>query len=253
VHCYLAYKLSARTLYLVNDEGTGLLPGISVDGSGTVANSQCLISVSNRTASPDYPNVLFLNIAVTFTSAFTGNKVVYTAARDLEGGNSGWVPMDAVLIPGPSVSPSVSGWFPNTGSISAGSMPLAATAKFGDTDGYTFLGVVNILINDALDGRHACYLAYSRPLNTLYLVNDNGDGLLPGISGYATGTISNSQCTVTLQQPVVQTFGTELDLILRLSFSDFFAGHRIVYMAARDLSDLHNSGWQPAGAVTIFW
>ena len=30
-------------------------------------------------------------------------------------------------------------------------------------------------MNDGIDGRRACYLAYRRPLNALYLVNDTGD------------------------------------------------------------------------------
>lgn len=56
-----------------------------------------------------------------------------------------------------------------------------------DTKGWQDFGVVNVLVNDALDGRHACYLAYSRPLNTVYLVNDAGDGLLPGVTLGARG------------------------------------------------------------------
>jgi len=39
------------------------------------------------------------------------------------------------------------------------------TFQFADPNGWQDLGVVNVLINDYLDGRHACYLAYSRPLN----------------------------------------------------------------------------------------
>src|SRR5207302_1263376 len=37
---------------------------------------------------------------------------------------------------------------------------------FTDSAGYQDLGVLNILINNFLDGRHACYLAYSQPANT---------------------------------------------------------------------------------------
>src|SRR4030088_2878227 len=48
------------------------------------------------------------------------------------------------------------------------------TFNFSDSAGYQDLGVVNVLINNFLDGRQACYLAYSQPSNVLYLVNDAG-------------------------------------------------------------------------------
>ena len=53
----------------------------------------------------------------------------------------------------------------------------------------------NVLINNFLDGRHACYLAYSAPQNALYLVGDDGGTLLP-LAAPGSGSVSNSQCTV---------------------------------------------------------
>ena len=55
------------------------------------------------------------------------------------------------------------------------------TFTFSDPRGWQDLDVVNILINNFLDGRSACYLAYSRPSNVLYLVDDTGSKLLPGV------------------------------------------------------------------------
>ena len=52
------------------------------------------------------------------------------------------------------------------------------TFTFSDPDGFQDLDVVNILINNFLDGRNACYLAYSRSAGVLYLVNDAGTALL---------------------------------------------------------------------------
>ena len=57
----------------------------------------------------------------------------------------------------------------------------AMTFAFRDSAGWQDLDVVNILINGTLDGRNACYLAYSQPSKTLYLVNDDGAGLSRGL------------------------------------------------------------------------
>jgi hypothetical protein len=56
--------------------------------------------------------------------------------------------------------------------------------------------VVNILIHNSLDGRNSCYLAYNRPANTLFLVNDAGTALLPGLTLNGEGSTNNSQRTV---------------------------------------------------------
>src|SRR5579859_4903361 len=56
---------------------------------------------------------------------------------------------------------------------------------FTDPNGPSDLSVVNILINDALDGRHACYLAFTGG-NTLNLVDDAGDAAGP----FATSPMS---------------------------------------------------------------
>jgi hypothetical protein len=39
-------------------------------------------------------------------------------------------------------------------------------------------GVVNVLVNDALNGNKASYLANARTAKRLYLVNDTGAALL---------------------------------------------------------------------------
>ena len=48
------------------------------------------------------------------------------------------------------------------------------TLTYTDTNGANDLGVINVLINGALNGVHACYLAFSQPSDALYLVNDAG-------------------------------------------------------------------------------
>ena len=40
---------------------------------------------------------------------------------------------------------------------------------------------MNILINNGVRGRHGCFLAYSRQMNVLYLVSDDGGTLVAGI------------------------------------------------------------------------
>jgi hypothetical protein len=123
--------------------------------------------------------------------------------------------------------------------------------SFTDTRGYQDLGIVDIIVNDALDGAHACYLAYSRPLNVLYLLNDAGTTLLQGIQPGGPGIVANSQCSVNGALSSVTVGGTTLTLNLNLSFTPSFSGNQIIFLAARDITDANNSGWQASGTWTV--
>jgi len=244
--CYLAYSQSAGVLYLVGDNGGSLSAGLTLGGAGSVSNSQCTVTAAGSSAVGS-GNTLTLRLAITFTSGFAGDKAIYLATRDQQGGNSGWQALGTFSVPGFSTFPAVGGVSPASGGGPNGTF----TFTFSDTKGFQDLGVVNILINSSLDGRGACYLAFSQPSNTLYLVPDSGGGLLPGISLNGTGTTGNSQCTVSAPGSAVIAAGNELALQLNLSFASGFAGNHIVYMAARDNAGANNSGWLAAGAWQV--
>ena len=109
----------------------------------------------------------------------------------------------------------------------------------------------NILINNFIDGRHGCYLAYARSINVLYLMNDNGDALLAGQSLATAGSTGNSQCTVSWGSAAVGTGGNSLALNLNIAFSAGFGGSRVFYVAARDVNEANNTDWQSMGTATV--
>ena len=115
--CYLAYSVPGNVLYLVPDSGGGLLPGLVLNGSGSTANSQCSVSGAGSSASQS-GNILTLTLNVTFSSTFGGNKVVYAAARDPQGDNTGWIVMGVTGVPP----------LPATFPIPTGMSPAAGTA-----------------------------------------------------------------------------------------------------------------------------
>jgi len=132
----------------------------------------------------------------------------------------------------------------------AGNGPSPFTFTFSDPNGYQSLGVVNVLINNVLDGRHACYLAYSQPLNVLYLVGDDGGTLSAGSELTSSGSTGDSQCTVSWGSAPVTASGNTLTLTLTVSFSAGFAGNKVTYMAAGDVFQ-DNSGWRALGVWQV--
>ena len=167
--------------------------------------------------------------SLSFSALFAGNKIIYMAARDLQGGNSGWQALGVWAVPG-------SNTFPSAISVSPGrttGSTQTLTLTFSDTKGAQDLGVVNVLINNFLDGRQACYIAYSQPFKVLYLVGDAGGGLSAGLMLGGSGTVSNSQFTVSASGSSAALSGNTLTLVLQTTFSSAFDGNRVIYAAAQ--------------------
>jgi YD repeat-containing protein len=149
---------------------------------------------------------------------------------------------------GASGAPSVISTLPASGNAA----PQSFTFTFSHSAGFASLSVVNVLINNFLDGRHACYLAYSVPASTLYLVDDAGDAGGPFAGGVVLGNpstaISNSQCSVNLTSATGS--GNTLTLVLNIAFKAAFGGNKIQYLAARDNSG-GNTDWQGMGVWQV--
>jgi hypothetical protein len=251
--CYLAYSVPTNTLYLVADDPStaqNLYAGaLTLGSSNTIQNSQCSVGlISAKTTG----NTLVLSLALVFKPAFVGNRVVYLAAGDaLQRSNSGWMPLGVWQVPGsaPTSTTAVTGM---SASDNASAGFRSYTFTFSDTKGNQDLGVENILINTALDGGHACYIAYDRQSNFLYLVNDNGDALLPGINVANGGSVFNNQCWVAVDfTSAISTNGNTLSLTVSINFRQGFGPNLVFYLAARDSPGSNNTGWQAIGTLTV--
>jgi hypothetical protein len=154
-----------------------------------------------------------------------------------------------VIIFDPTISsgPSVVSMNPQSGN----GVAQTFTFTFDDTAGYANLDVINVLINSSLDGRFGCYIAYDRPSNVLYLMNDNSTALLPGLILNGLGTTSNSYCSIQGAGSSVVGNGSALTLTLNIAFNTVnFAGDKVIYLAARDLT-AGNTGWQTRGVWRV--
>jgi len=251
--CYVAFVPSGATsgsVYLVDDAGDagGPYQGLVLPGSGTVSNGQCTISGAGSSVVGS-GNTLTLTLAIAFSAGFAGNQVVYTSAGDKSSANSGWQALGTWGVPGAAVSgPSVTGMTPaRTTSLG----PTTYAFTFTDTNGWQDIAVANILINAAIDGRHGCYLAFVPSSNSVLLVDDAGDagGPYSGMVLPGTGTVSNSQCSISGAGSSVSGSGNTLTLTLSMTFSQTFAGNQIFFLAARN--NTLNSNWQAVGSVTV--
>ena len=261
--CYVAFVPSganAGSVFLVDDAGDagGPYQGLLLPGAGSVSNSQCTISGAGSSASGS-GNTLTLTLAISFSASFGGNKVVYTSAGDKSALNSGWQTLGTW-----GVAP-----YPPAGSIAVATLsPARFAAPSGTAQTFTFnivdskgvadLGVVNVLINNFIDGRQACYLAYVRSNNTLLLVDDGGDagGPFAGsmVPDGSPADIQNSQCIVDAAGSSASTttgIGNTLTLVLNVIFKSGFNGNHVIWAAGRDTAGANNTGWQAMGTTAV--
>jgi hypothetical protein len=250
--CYIAYSVTYSALYLVDDAGDAGGPfagSMVLPGTGSVSNSQCTVNGTGSSAVGS-GTTLTLTLNIAFSSSFDGNKVIYTAARDTGTGNSGWQALGTWGAPGAVATVTEAlGVTPGSGSGES----QTYTFTFSDSNGWQDLSIADVLMNNFLNGHHACYIAYSVTYSTLYLVDDAGDAggpfagtmVLPG-----SGTISNSQCTVNGTGSSAVGSGNTLTLTLNMSFTGTFMGNRVFYTAARNAGTA-NSGWQALGAWAV--
>ena len=249
--CYLAYVQQTNTLFLVNDAGEPGGPfagGIVLNGSGSINNSQCTIAGAGSSATVS-GNTLTLTLNISFSSTFGGNKVIYLAARDSAPLSSGWQTMGAHGVPPlPSSFPNPNGMSPAAGAGASSTL----TFTYQDASAATNLQTAWALINTAIDGRSACYVAYYRPANLLYLYPDNGDGnQATNIPLTGTNTIGNSQCTISAQGSSVTVNGAQLIVNLNIAFTHAFAGPKGVWMATQTMGGAQTSQWQALGAWQV--
>jgi len=258
--CYLAFTPdgpAAGNLYLVDNEGDAAGPytetfvASNLTLTGIVQNGQCTVTATGSSFSTN-GNSATLTLAMAFSPSFAGNKVVYLAAGAGTSSNSGWQALGTWNVPGPAASgPAVSGMSP----ASSNGLTQTYTFTFTDSNGWQDIGIANILVNSDLDGRHACYLAYvPAGANTgmLHLLVDNpvdAGGPFTNLVLPGTGSISNSQCTISGAGASASGSGNTLTLTLPITFSQSFAGNNIFYLAARN--NTLNSGWQAVGTVAV--
>ncbi|SPF50568.1 hypothetical protein SBA4_4430014 [Candidatus Sulfopaludibacter sp. SbA4] len=257
--CYVAFVpsgASGGSLFLVDNAGDagGPYQGLALPGSGAISNGQCTITGAGSSAAGSGNN-LTLTLAITFSSSFTGNKVFYLSAGDTSSNNSGWQALGTWGVPAtPSGTISVVSLTPARGAAASGTLQTF-TAVLTDSKGAGDFGVVNLLVNNFIDGRQACYLAYAAASNSLLLVDDTGDagGPFAGsmVLNGGAATIQNSQCSVSGTGSSATKNGNTLTLTLNITFQPAFAGNWITWLAGRDAAGGNNTNWQAMGTTTV--
>src|ERR1019366_7617311 len=126
--------------------------------------------------------------------------------------NSGWQTLGAWTVPVAVSAVSVS---PASGS----GLQQTFTFHYFDGAGATDLSTMFVWFNASFsNAAGSCFIEYSRPANTLYLLNDAGAAWSSATVG-SGGALANSQCSVNAASASVSLSGTDLTLTLPVTFT----------------------------------
>jgi len=237
--CYVLYNASTNRLYLYDNAGTGSTK-IAL-GSGTLYNSQCSISGSGSSVQKSGDN-LVLTLAVTASSTYTGKQNIYMYASDNSAANSGWV-SEGKWSPGTNQAPTIVSATPTPATGLSNTFVLT----YSDPNGATDLNTVKVIFGNGAGESSTCYVWYVRGMNLLYLENDAGTGTTSITPG--SGTLSNSQCSISGSGSSVQTSGDNLVLNLAVTAAGTYTGAKNISLYATDNSGLV-TGWVREGTWT---
>jgi len=218
--CYLAYHRPSNVLYLVNDAGTALLPGMVLNGSpGTLSNNQCTIAGGSSSAVLS-GNQLTLKLDATFGLFYPYDRIIFAAARDGQGGNSGWRVGGVWRVP---VTPPATAILQNSNGGSQRRQVFNLIYRH-HSSAAVFTNV-QLLINRDLHGVGACWVGLDVSSQALYLLADDGSTLLPALTLGSPQTRENSQCRIHGSTSSSTLSGTDRALNLDVEFKTIFLRH----------------------------
>ena len=231
-----------EALNLYNDAGSGWLPWASLGVSGTLSNNQCSVNAVSSSVSLSGTNAV-LNLAMSFTSSFAGTKNVALYGLG-SSSNTGWQTLGTWSVPAPAGGITAVSVTPASGS----GLQQTFSFRYSDTAGVGDISQLSVWVNSGSTAS-SCLLVWNRASNALNLYNDAGSGWLPAAQLGASGTLSNSQCSVNAAASNASLSGTDAVLTLAMSFTSSFDGTKNV--ALYGLGSSANSGWQTLGTWSV--
>jgi Zn-dependent metalloprotease len=238
--CTAKYNAMTGTIKLLNDAGTAWIAGVM--GSGSIANSQCTLNLSSSSAKPGGSN-LTLVLNVTFTGSFTGLKQIYMLAKSAGGASTGWIQRGTWTTNAPT-GPNVVSVTP----AAASGITQAFRLQYSDSSGAANLTSVRVRFGAENVGPGTCTARYRPMSGAVELLNDAGTAWAAGT--LETGSLSNSQCTLNLAGSSATSSGTNLTVVLSITFSTSFTGQKNIFMQATSSSG-QSTGWQRRGSWTL--
>ena len=222
--CAVTYNSQQKNLGLTNDAGTGYAGYVTPGQTGSVSNSQCTLAGNGSSIQTSGNSLIMsasLQFSVAFASAGTGaTKTIYATASNSagQGPSGGMVSAGTWTIPKAGL-PTIVSLSPTSGQGTSRAFALTVSDPVGASD----LASVQLLFANSTSLSKACAVTYSSQQKTVGLTNDAGTGNAGSVTPGQSGSVSNSQCTLSGIGSSIQSSGSSLIMTVNLQFKTAFA------------------------------
>jgi chitinase len=245
--CWVEYAPSTKTFFMKSDDNTAWGQA-ALGSSSLLQNSQCSLNPSASSVSTA-GNTLTLNLAMSFTSAYAGQKTIFGFAADTSS-STGWLTLGSwtVVAAAPIVVlPSGPTEQLTPGAGSGGSATF--TARITDSTGWANVIQTDLVIGNGAGQPNVCQIEYWAPTKTISLLSSAGTAWTSVQLGSPL-TMHNSACSVNVKSISVTGSGNTLTISIPVNFTNSYSGNRSLYTFAADGSGL-STGWQQPGTWTV--
>ena len=222
--CAVTYISQQKNLGLTNDAGTGYAGYVTPGQTGSVSNSQCTLSSAGSSIQTSGNSLIMsanLQFSVAFASAGSGaTKTIYATASNsaAQGPSGGMVSKGTWTIPKAGL-PTIVSLSPTSGQGTSRAFNLTVSDPAGASD----LASVQLLFANSTSLSKACAVTYSSQQKTVGLTNDAGTGNAGSVTPGQSGSVSNSQCTLSGIGSSIQSSDSSLIMTVNLQFKTAFA------------------------------
>jgi len=216
-------------------------------GTNTVLeNSQGRLDCSQTTVTGS-GTTLTVKWQVSYKPAYSGRVYsTYLRAKDNSAWTS-WVQKGTWTVNRPPAAGTIA---PASGA-STPDQWVDFTATYTDTDGWTNLKEVRLLVNTSASLTNTVAVRYLRSTNQLYILNDAGTTWMGGSAPGANVILENAQGRLNCALATVAGSGTTLTVKWRVNFKVAYAGKTYkTYLYVEDNIPV-NTGWVEKGTWTV--
>ncbi len=246
--CNIRFDVPANKVYLLADDGVTWGAGNTIGQVTTVTsldNSQCGFEI-NSTAKNVSGNYATGYVAVYFKSSFAGPRTMYGYVSNLQGLNSGWIPVGnpaTWTVPGPRPQTNIT-LTPPSGSGTTQTF----TAQFTDYAGTSNVDYVEFFIGGWSPGCVA--LVYPR-WNAVFLINDANTSWGTAATIGSNTVLENSFCKVNVNAvSLYYITAVKLGVNLSVTAKPFFAGNGTTALVINGLNG-QTTGYVSTGTWTV--
>jgi hypothetical protein len=243
--CYLRYEVDRRILWLM--DGRDRATGVAALGQPEVLeDARCTVNLAESW--PEFRgDTVTLHLDVALKPKVSATQRVFARAIDEKGIESkltefaAWKPAAGQARENPWDFP------PTPPSLSVESKKLAGSDKYilrvraSDLNGAEDIDVVEVIVNNVVDGRNTCYLRYDRRANTVSLINNAGTPSREPIEPGSSKELSNSYCAIAAPDAPSVKGSYDVYFSFQLALTEKMLAKRTIYLSAVDREGLRQS------------